>query len=610
MPCGICGCFGRQDEATVTKMVQAIAHRGPDEQRVASGPGWTLGAARLAIIDPEGGSQPATDGNVTAVLNGELYDHHNEPGCDTTNALLDLWRAADGKPIDFATSLSGMYAVALWDAQRKTGVLVRDRVGKKPLYFYEQPATEGYPGALWFASEIKALLLVPGFDRAVNWEGIEHYLAYRHVPHPKTAWAKVHAVPPAGVLTWDPKYTSKTEAWHLDWSRGVEPPPNIYAPRLLSRLRHAVRIRLRSDAPLGFFLSGGLDSSLVLALAAEAGCSPLRTFTLVYPEGPPGKQADAEAARSLADSYGTEHTEVPLTAHDFVRDLPKIVRAFDEPFAGVLSSYWLSKAARDAGCKVALCGDGADELFGSYASHRYAASLRREHPRDQAQQLRFWPLRFALCEPGMVRDTVRRAAGWIINDHDGVKHYVTTEHGPQSPDLLPHRWFTCPTAPESDPLNRMLEAEFRYLFPGDVLTYADRLSMAHALEVRSPFLDVGVVEYAARIPGWHKIQDGGATKWILKQAAAPMLPPEIIDRPKEGFVSLRDAVWAHEGPLRELIESTLRPERVEHVGILRPRLVEKVLGRLGSGNWKDGRRAFVMLMLMLWAEEYGVRVPT
>ena len=523
--CAIAGVFGKEDEATVAEMVAIQARRGPDDQHIVSVQGATLGAARLAIMDPEQGRQPAVsdDGKVVVAFNGELYmDTH---GCDTW-ALPKMYQQHGWM---LPEHIDGMFAIAVWDVTRQEGMLVRDRMGKKPLHYWTDN-----DGALWFASEPKALFVVPGFERKVDFYAIRHYLEHRYVRAPGTAWQGVRLLEPGGQMGVHP--SARCQSFQRYWSLPVgieveEGSEEEIAASLLDRLRAAVVRRLKADAPLGFFLSGGLDSSLILALAAEVGHTPLRTFTLGYERGATaGKEADLLMARSVANYFGTEHTPVYITPESFRAALPEIVRALDVPFSGVLSSWFLSKGVREAGVKVALCGDGADELFGSYATHRAAA-----------------------------------------------------ERGGEA-------------------LNRVLAEEFETTFANGVLTYADRLSMAHGLEVRSPFLDRSVVEYAARIPGEYKIRNG-VCKAVLKTAARKLLPDWIVDRKKEGFISPRDVWLSHS--LRQLVDEMLTPNRTRPAG-LDPDRVAGAVSRLEEGGWQTGREVWKLLMLVLWHEEYAL----
>jgi asparagine synthase (glutamine-hydrolysing) len=548
--CGIAGFFGKGDAAVVPRMLDALHHRGPDDQHVICGDGFAFGAARLSIVDVEGGRQPLTneDGSVVAVQNGELYNfpvvraallergHHLRTRTDT-EILPHLWEE-HGR--DLPQQVDGMFAIAVWDRRQRVGLLARDRLGKKPLYYWPQN------GTVYFASELKALLAIPGFSRRLNLEALHHYLSYKHVPHPLTIFSGVWMLPPAHRLVFEADSApSISRYWSLSFApeNGGGVDEHEAVDELLARMRRAVRRRLMSDVPVGFFLSGGIDSSLTTALAAEAASSPIKTFTLTYADEATttGKEADRKWARWVAERFATDHHEETIAVENYPASIKQILRAFDEPFAGVVSTYFLSeRIARHV--KVAVAGDGADELFGSYRSHRIAAGAEA-YPTGSGDADWVWRARL------LVMTDQEKARLYSPDVRTTLQDVSTHEHLRQVFDGLTAR----------DPLNRMLEAEFRGIFPDQVLTFVDRLSMAHSLEVRSAFLDTEVVEYVARLPGTLKIHNG-ETKYILKQAAARFFPDAMIRRPKEGFLMpLSD--WI----LRDLepwVRRTLSPERL------------------------------------------------
>lgn len=602
--CGIAGVFGRSDTDTVRRMIARLHHRGPDDAHVIAGENGTLGAARLSIQDVAHGRQPIIDesGRVIAAQNGEIYNypalrecllaagHQLRTHCDTE--VLPHLYAQHGA--DLPVHLDGMFAIAVWDVRAGRGLLARDRTGKKPLYYLEQD------GALWFASEIKALLEIPGFTRRLNPAALHHYLSYKHVPHPLSIFEGIRQLPPASRLLFEPGRPPRIEPyWRLSWApSGESLSESDASDQLLVLLRAAVKKRLLGDVPIGFFLSGGLDSSLTVALAAETSGSPVKTFTLTYAHESAtlGKEADRHWASWTAKKFGTEHHEEMIQFADFPANLRRILTHFDEPFAGVISTYFLSQLiARHV--KVAVSGDGADELFGSYRSHRLAqplaawprvapggefdpSTLARLHaPED-------WRWRSRLL---MFSDEEKSSL--YTNDfRDRVGALRTDEH-------LRTTAFASLTA--EDPLNRILEAEFKTIFPDQVLAFVDRLSMAHSLEVRTAFLDTAVVEFAASLPGRLKIK-GGATKYLLKQVAARYFPAEMIHRPKEGFLMpitqwlLRD--------LQSYVRDVLAPSRVRRAGVFSPAQIEALVDRLYSSGVSDDRQVNQVYSLLVFHE--------
>jgi len=411
--CGICGFFGDGNRDAVAAMLDTLRHRGPDDRYTVAGDEFAIAAARLSIIDVDNGRQPLEneDGTVVAAQNGELYNFpvlrpallergHRLRTHTDTELLPHLWEDHGERLPEY---IDGMFAIAVWDRRHHVGLLARDRMGKKPLYYWE------HGSALYFASELKALLAIPGFERRLNLEALHHYLGYKHVPHPLTIFEGVRMLPPAHRLVFRPGAPPVVSPyWRLSFAprNGHAPDEGEVVEELLARLRTAVRRRLMSDVPVGFFLSGGIDSSLTTALASEVAPSRVKTFTLAYDDRATtqGKEQDRRWARWVADRFGTEHHEETIAAARYPDSLRRILRAFDEPFAGVVSTYFLSqRMARHV--KVAVAGDGADELFGSYLSHRVAAGAERLPAVDGMDD---WA-----CVPACWCSTTRRSAASI-----------------------------------------------------------------------------------------------------------------------------------------------------------------------------------------------------
>jgi asparagine synthase (glutamine-hydrolysing) len=592
--CGIAGVFGKGDREAVERMVTALRHRGPDDGLVCAGAQFALGARRLSIVDVMGGRQPLTneDGTVVAVQNGEVYNFptlregllergHRLRTHTDTEVVPHLWEENEA---DLPRAIDGMFALALWDERRQVGLLARDRMGKKPLYYWH------HEGALYFASELKALLAIPGFERRLSLEALHHYLGYKHVPHPLTILEGVSMLPPAHRLVFHPgRQPEISRYWSLSFAPrdGWTPRNEEAVDELLVRLRTAVQRRLMSDVPVGFLLSGGIDSALTTALACEVAPSRIATFTLTYDDEAttPGKEQDRWWARWVAEQYGTEHHEETVTVASYPDAIRRIVRAFDEPFAGVVSTYFLSQRIAQH-VKVAVGGDGADELFGSYLSHRLAAGAET---RADFDDLADWEWRARLLVMSD-EDKLSLYAPWV---RDALAGCSTTAHVRAAFDGL--------TA--CDPLNRVLEAEWRGILPDQVLTFVDRLSMAHSLEVRSAFLDTAVVEYVASLPGRLKIRNG-QTKYLLKQVARRYFPEEMVQRPKEGFL-MPVAHWIR-GGLEPWVSATLSPERVAVHGLFDPtyvaRLVSCVYDR--DAGYTEVNKVLALVVFQEWYEMY------
>lgn len=589
--CGIAGRFGAGPNQIVREMVGLLAHRGPDDEHVVSDRNFAIGARRLSILDLPGGRQPISNEKETvwAAQNGEIYNfpalrkdmlergHVLKTHCDTEVLphLYEEYGAAFPKYID------GMFAVALWDGDGRVGFLARDRMGKKPLYYclHDQ--------ALYFASEIKSLLRIPGFARRLNHNALHQFLSFKHVPHPLTIFEGIAMLPPAHMLTYRAgQEPIVSRYWELsfaasDASTGMT--EEEVTDRLLVLLKQGVERRLLSDVPIGFFLSGGIDSSLSTVLAAELSSSQIKSFTLTYSRESTteGKEEDRRWARWVADRYGTEHHEETIQVSSFPENLRRILSCFDEPYAGVVSTYFLAQLMSQH-VKVSISGDGADELFGSYLSHRLAIPLANyQHYLKTGQSALIRPFDTQLdflsrmAEP---QDWQWRYKLLVFSDAEKQALYapdIASKMGGWSTLERLRQDFSALSA--RDPLNRMLEAEFQTIFPDQVLAFVDRLSMAHSLEVRTAFLDTDFVSFVAGLPGSLKIKDG-ETKYLLKKLALRYFPSEMVYRKKEGFLMpitqwfLRD--------LEPYVRETLSPQRLGKHGLFREAYVQGLVDTL------------------------------
>lgn len=616
--CGIAGVFGTRAPEIVAKMLRVLAHRGPDDQHLVHGDGYTLGARRLSIIDLSHGRQPLADDTqkIWAAQNGEIYNFrerrqelldrgqgHSFTTDSDTEIIPHLYREYGW---DFPKKLEGMYAISIYDENKREGMLVRDRSGKKPLYTWEQD------GCLWYASEIKALLVVPGFQRRMNLEAVHHFLSYKNIPTPMSIFEGVKMLPPAHRLLWRDRKVARQDAyWKLDWTPFEEPlDEQELAEELIVRLKAGVKRRLVSDVPIGFFLSGGIDSSLSTALAAEVAPDQIKTFTLTYSEesSTPGKELDLRCAREIAQRYDTDHHEEQMNFSDFQKELPAILSHFDEPFSGVCSTYFLSRLISKH-VKVAISGDGSDELFGSYLTHRIARPVaelmaaRREgrEPGDLGHFAEGQPREF-LARIAHEHDHVWRHKLTVFKDEDKTELY-SPEMRPEFAGFstLRHLEGIFSTLTAGDPTNRILESEFGTQLPDQVLAFTDRLSMAHSLEIRTAFLDTQVMEFAARIPERFKIHDCDV-KVVLKEAARPYLPATAIDRPKEGFV-LPVNQWL-QGWLFDYAKQALAPSELARHGLFDAGHIGGVMDRFQAGDASLANKVLSLLSFQVWYDIY------
>lgn len=616
--CGISGVFGVPDQETVKRMLEMIVHRGPDDGYSVAGADFALGTRRLSIVGVADGRQPLSneDGTIWAAQNGELYNYprakqeilrrgHKLHTHTDTEMLPHLY---EDYGVRLPEYIDGMFAIAVWDAVNKQGLLARDRMGKKPLYYY----LDG--DALYFASEIKSLLRVPNFERRINFEALHHFLSFKHIPCPLSIFEGILMLPPAHALVFRPGEQPKIHRyWDVDFSAPnemAEWPEDELVERLLALLRQGVERRLMSDVPIGFFLSGGLDSSLSTALAAEISTSRVKTFTLTYAPGSTneGKEEDRRWARWTAERYGTEHYEETVEFSNFPDNLRRIIACFDEPFAGTVSTYFLAGLIAKH-VKVAVSGDGADELFGSYLSHRLAQPLANFpkyqctgdttliRPFDESQT-------DYLAGLHADHDWEWRAKLFVLGDEEKAGLYSAELAEKMrcfsSRDRL-RRDFENLTA--TDPLNRILEAEFRTVFPDQVLAFVDRLSMAHSLEVRTAYLDTDFVTFVARLPGNLKIKNG-ETKYLLKKAALKYFPEEMVLRRKEGFL-MPIAEWLL-GDLKDYVHQTLTPARLKKHGIFDGQRVQQLLETAfqGKSDYRQFNKILSLIVFQEWYELY------
>jgi asparagine synthase (glutamine-hydrolysing) len=605
--CGIAGYTGREIPGLMPCMLDLIRHRGPDDDGEYHDREIHLGMVRLSIIDLSGGHQPITNegGTIQVIFNGEIFNyvelkaeleargHQFKTNSDTETIV----HAYEEFGVSFANKLNGMFAIAIWDSRDQTVLVYRDRFGVKPL-FYSQ-----LNGSLIFGSEIKALRVHPAIGRELDYEAISHYLSLRNVPAPYTIYRDIRALLPGQMLTWNAGQGVKLASWYdlptvVKWRDEDE---DALLERIDETLRDAVRLRLRSDVKYGAYLSGGIDSSTVVAITSEYSAAPVKTFTLAFADSPEHKR-DAYYARKIAERYSTEHHECVMSSTDLQTELPAVIRHLDQPFAGVISSFWLSRFMKQY-VTVALSGDGADDMFGSYGHHRLV------RPLAQLRDGRDVDLGFFKGREDFVRGLVQyppwewRLAYGAFMEHE--KEQLLTPIGRElmtsysTADFLKGIYQQCD--PGAGDLNKMLHLDIKTLLPNEILYFNDMLSMAHSMEVRTPFLDFRLAELACSIPGSLKIRDG-KLKYILRRVAARYVPREILDRPKEGFV-LPKNTWLRAG-LSGLTGDVLSADRLALHGFFEQKYVHSVIADFMKGDDSLTFRIWTLIVFQLWYEDY------
>jgi asparagine synthase (glutamine-hydrolysing) len=584
-------------------MNAALVHRGPDEGSVDSFGRCVLGNRRLRIIDLVTGSQPVANetDDVVCVFNGEVYNFlelreelgkrgHEIRGTGDTPVIPHLY---EEHGVGFAEHLSGMFTVALWDRTRERLVLARDRVGKKPLLWTQLP-----DGSLAFASELKALLRLPGVSREVDPQEVDAYLALQYVPG-GTGLTGVEKLPPGHVLVAEAGSVRVERYARLEQLSPES--EGDWLALVRERVEAAVRRRLISDVPLGALLSGGIDSSIVVAVMAQASTHPVRTFTVCFGDE---RYDERRYARAVAERYATEHEEIELE-EDVAGTLPRLAEAFDEPLGddAALPLYLVCEAARRH-VTVALTGDGGDESFAGYeryAAHELAGRLHVPGAGTAARALRS-------MGGGERRSTAVRAARLLeaAASQPGERYGKLMEVFPAEArvELLDADFVPRPSPawqllgpPPADGIAGLQLLDVQTYLPGDLLLKADIASMAHSLELRSPFLDWEVLELGVSLPPGLKTK-GRRGKEALRRAFAGDLPGEIAERGKFGFgVPLAD--WFR-NELRDIAGDVLLDARARNRGQLRPRAVERLLRDHVDGRADHAHGLWCLLMLELW----------
>jgi asparagine synthase (glutamine-hydrolysing) len=625
--CGIAGILGTGERGAdaVATMVERLRHRGPDDAGAFISPGCSLGHARLSIIDLTTGHQPLTadDGALQLVCNGEIYNFrelrrdlenrgHRFATHSDNEVILHLYKEYGPACVEH---LDGMFAFALWDAKAERLLLARDRLGEKPLVYYQAD------GVFAFASELNALLSLDLVPRVLDTEALHHYLSYLAVPFPLTIYRDVKKLPPAHRMVVEPggtrleRYWSVTptaEPWSLDES----------AERVRAAVESSVRSRLVADVPLGAFLSGGIDSSIVVALMSRLSGGPVHTFSIGF--GDPDYD-ELEHARTVAQAFRTEHTEFQVTP-DAVEVLPLLMRRYGEPFAdpSAIPTYYLARETAQH-VKVALSGDGADEAFGGYPRHlaaRACGAVDRSVPSigkfiglmgsllPNGQDRKSALTRARLLLGAMQMTPARRHNAWISYASENEKNRLYSVRFAERTLTLDSRNIFDPYYRQCDalrdPATGAMYADLMAYLPNDPLVKMDIATMANGLEARAPLLDHRIVELAFRIPMAHKLS-GRQGKYVLRHAFRDLLPESILARGKMGF-GVPISRWLRSDLADFARETLLNSETVFGQVFDRP-AVQAMLTAHTSGQAEHAYKLWTLLCFELWAREFNPKLP-
>ena len=645
--CGFAGLltavgFGDDElRAAVVRMTDPLVHRGPDDSGAWSdaAAGIALGFRRLAIVDlSPNGRQPmwSPSSRFIAVFNGELYNFrvlrgeleqhgYRFRGHSDTEVVLAAFERWGIEPA--VRRFIGMFAIAVWDTETRELTLMRDRIGKKPLYVYREP------GLISFGSELKALVAGPSFDRTIDRAALTSYLRYLYVPAPMSIFTHAIKLQPAHLLTIsDPSqplpeqrpYWSLQDAAAAGLSRPIRATDEEVVDELETLLEEAVACRMYSDVPLGALLSGGIDSSLVVALMQARADRPVKTYTIGFAEQ---EFDEAPHAARVAAHLGTDHTELRLSGEDAYALVPGLPDVFDEPFAdpSQLPTLLVSKLARRH-VTVALCGDGGDELFGGYNRYVYGTRMLprvgrvpRVLRRGVAAGLGSVPAAAWDRMHSVGAAVLPAAAGQRLGERmqkvgllmgadsvgDMYRSLLSAWQEPEallggSPSGLDRNQELLRAHSSFPLLDQMMIADQAVYLPDDLLAKMDRASMAASLEVRAPLLDHRVIEFSWRLPSSMKLRDG-LGKWILRQIVSHRIPPALLDRPKAGFSVPVDR-WLR-GPLRAWAEPLLSPGALVASGI-DPAPVTRAWYDLQHGRRRSGASVWAVLMFQAWRERW------
>ncbi len=612
--CGIVGVFRYKTQrpvepAQIQSMCDLVAYRGPDGWGVHTVGDFGLGHRRLAIIDVSDRSlQPmhTADGRWTISFNGEVYNYLElkqdlvaEGFAFSTTSDTEVLLAAFSRwGLGALDKLNGMYAFAVWDQATRTLTLVRDRLGVKPLYYVVTDQ------GLAFASEIKCLLALPEVKAEPNYRLLDGYMGVGYCPGEETFFKGIYRLPPGHSLQVRDGAIAQAPYWDVAFQRDQDLGERHYVAEVQSLLADATRLQLRSDVPLGVFLSGGVDSSAVVAMMHRQGISRIKTFSVAWDFGP--DYDEGQYARQVAGLFGTDHYEYQVTPHDFLSFLPHYIWHMDEPVqeAASIALYYIARRAKDE-VTVVLSGEGSDEVFGGYPVYRYMAWLERYRAMPSpvrgllgaglSRCAAKWRKHCALAELPLDRRYVGVAMSQIENIRAMYSQRTVRQTDDYTIEKLVAPYYA--NVAGQDAQTQMQYLDVKTWLVDDLLIKADRMSMAASLELRVPFLDHRLIELAARIPTKYRLKRG-ETKYLIKKALEPYLPRQIIYRKKLGFPTPLAALF--KGPLNGYVREILLSDRSLDRGLFRPASVRQAVEQHGRGAADHHKLLWRLLVLEMW----------
>ena len=608
--CGVAGSFNFINERLMQKMLKVTKHRGPDETNYYLDKKIMMGINRLAILDPKLGKQPMTCDNndVVLVFNGEIFNYIEiknyllKNGCkfktnnSDTEVILQAYKFFG---LEFVKKLNGMFAIAIFDKRKETLYLIRDRVGIKPLFF--SPCKNNI---LIFASEIKSILQTSFIEKKPNLYSIYNYFSLKNIAAPNTAFENIFQLRPGEILIKNKLSMKIKRFWDFKKQKNEKniSEKNI-AKKIYSTLVKSVKLQMRSDVEVGSFLSGGLDSSAISVIASKFSKKKLKTFTIIYDDNIRKKIDDKIYARKISKMISSDHYELKINDKIIAQDLEKALNSFDQPFAGVISTYYLAKEVSKY-VKVALSGDGADELFGSYLFPRISEPIRILKTNSiQIFQKKIKKFKEFQNKTNFLKKFQEKEYYEIRNKlfsfPDNLKNTILNKkifNGEMNSNIEYFRQLF-KIYKNNDVINQALMIDFKTLLPDQVLSFVDILSMAHSLEVRPPFMDNRMIDLSFSIPGKQKIKFSNV-KYILKKSLENILPMDLIYRKKEGFVMPMEDLFLKKNI--KYVRKIISIKNLKKHNFFENEKIIRMLDNIPNNNFLENNRIWIIFCFQIW----------